>query len=234
MKFSTLLSWILLPWVLVAAVGSACAQCLLNHAGPGTAGTGYTAFETTGNTELDAFFEREIRKTLMIFGLPAVDAYHYDDTGSPNAVAIPIPGGMDQISFGLGLTTLLYRDFRLNPRAAVAGVISHEMAHILQYEKGGLDALPEFKKELQADFLAGYFLGYTHKIELATDQDAETFFDLFYSMGDTLFFSSDHHGTPEQRKRCALQGFHHGKNLEPIDRVYLEGIRFVRTMKLRE
>jgi predicted metalloprotease len=81
-------------------------------------------------------------------------------------------------------------------------VIAHEFGHILQHERGYLNAVSvggPLKAELNADFLSGYFLG-TRKLQIPSLQ--------FQKAGDLLMRKAGgDHGTPQQRLNAAEAGF---------------------------
>lgn len=226
-------TFLFIPLILIAHMIHG--QCMVQRlASPGQNWESeFKQFETTGNRSLDKFFVRQIHLALVVFSLNAVDMYFYDDRNDHNAVAI-YSAGLDVVSFGLGIIESKRREFALHPDQPCAALVAHEMGHIKQYSRGKLADLKTFQKELHADFLAGYFMGYKWRIELATKAEAESFFNLFFSIGDNAFNSSTHHGTPTQRRRAAMIGWEYGKLLRPIDEVYDEGIRIVSQFQIND
>lgn len=112
----------------------------------------------------------------------------------------------DDAEFGLG-------------DVAPQGILAHEWAHHVQFEKGYFDdPIPTFDPagpnqaeatrytELMADAMAAYFL--THKLGAALNQKrVEQFMEVFVQIGDCSFTSGSHHGTPSQRMAAAQLGF---------------------------
>ncbi|MGC4023063.1 MAG: hypothetical protein QM734_14525 [Cyclobacteriaceae bacterium] len=119
------------------------------------------------------------------------DLYCYFDN-PPNAGADvslnPLFDG--KIAMGINLLRNKLRDFNEH---AIAGVLAHEYAHVLQIKKRG--TLNGKERELQADFMAGYYFGDGDILE----NGAEKFAADLYSMGDYNFWDPQHHGTPEER-----------------------------------
>lgn len=99
----------------------------------------------------------------------------------------------------------------------VAGIISHEWGHQLQYANSkkwfgfSADDRPqtaEFTRqmELEADFFSSYFL--THKRGGAYNwKRVAGFNELFFNIGDCSFTSPGHHGTPRQRLNASRLGY---------------------------
>lgn len=87
---------------------------------------------------------------------------YYDDSASKNALACDdnlVSGTRGTVLFGLGLLNDLLK--QLDGDIAVLAVCAHEFAHIHQYKIGIMPRLdkdlPEYCKELYADFFCGLF-----------------------------------------------------------------------------
>lgn len=211
-----------------AGLPSSWGQCTIYANASGVSTSGHSPlYETTGSSVLDKVFVTETALSLDAFVLPKVDLYFYDDSSSPNAYAHNGPS-VGQVVFGLQLIERFRSQFPNNFHAACAAVVAHEMAHIKQFQLGHLEDLEEYQLELHADYLAGYYIGYQYAIELANERDADTFFDVFFSLGDDDFFSEDHHGSPSQRKRASIAGWNKGKLLLPISKAFYQGKLFVK------
>lgn len=183
--------------------------------------------EPSESNFLDRAVIAEVKQGLKVFELNSVDLYfnHANNAFAINEV------GMKVIILGLRLYERFSSSYHDKAFSAYTGVIAHELAHAKQYHVGGLSSLENFQKELHADYLAGYYIGYLQKIELANQNDAEIYFDMFYSLGDKDFFSSDHHGTPAQRKNATVEGWKVGKELHSINSAYLRGIKYVESIE---
>lgn len=137
----------------------------------------------------------------------------------------------DIILIGDGLISIL-AETGLDNNIVVAGVLSHEWGHQVQFNNAtrwygapfeAIPSSPEFTRytELQADFFSSYYL--THKRGATYNwKRVREFLQLFFSIGDCAFTSAGHHGTPDQRFAAATLGYHladetlpHGKILSP-------------------
>ena len=111
----------------------------------------------------------------------------------------------------------------------VAGLLSHEWAHQVQFENSvkwfGLKPeewlfAPEFTRqmELEADFFSGYFL--THKRGATYNwKKVAEFNELFYNIGDCDFNTAGHHGTPTQRQSAAKLGYSIASKTKPMGHI---------------
>lgn len=89
-------------------------------------------------------------------------------------------------------------------KMSVPGLLAHEYAHALQYRRGFLGS--ELKKELQADFMAGWYIAY--RCTCIAPQDVNAVFRSFYNKGERSGqFRSRTHGTPEERFAAAVSGY---------------------------
>lgn len=115
----------------------------------------------------------------------------------------------DKLIMGKGIIEV-YDAFGLGdvgPRA----IMAHEFAHHVQFELGAFDdgptdpAAATRRTELMADAMATHYA--THKLGLALNAKRVTDALLsFYTVGDCVFDSPGHHGTPLQRRRAADWG----------------------------
>ena len=88
--------------------------------------------------------------------------------------------------------------------AALAYILSHEYAHAAQ-TVGRFLPNNITKIELQADCLAGFYMGAMPNVTFDR-QDVQQIATLAYEIGDYEFNNTQHHGTPEQRTRAVLTG----------------------------
>jgi predicted metalloprotease len=94
--------------------------------------------------------------------------------------------------------------------AALAYIISHEYAHAMQIAHQfdyGVGAL----SELQADCLAGFYLGVIPNV-VFDQQDIGEITSLAYHLGDYYWGSEHHHGTPKQRVQAVVLGIQSSVN----------------------
>lgn len=127
----------------------------------------------------------------------------FDDGREPNAYAYWPETGKGEVAFGESLL-LHFLMKGESGKWAILSVMAHEYGHILQMERGvELYGRP---LELQADFLAGYYLGKvlpdSMRIHVRSVMAA-----CFFDFGDYWLNSPGHHGTPQERMLVALEGF---------------------------
>lgn len=89
--------------------------------------------------------------------------------------------------------------------AAFAYILTHEYAHAAQ-TVGGFRPNNITKIELQADCLAGFYMGVMPNVTFDR-QDIEEIAKLAYRIGDYEINNRQHHGTPRQRAQAVLLGF---------------------------
>ena len=129
----------------------------------------------------------------------------YNDAASPNAFATPAmldPQHRDgTVMFGY---RLLGSEVQQTGYAnfTVSAIMAHEFGHILQFKYG--ENLPTKQKELEADYIAGWYIGNTdvQVPALAISQALQS----FYQKGGYDFNSPNHHGTPEERVEAVEAG----------------------------
>jgi hypothetical protein len=150
-------------------------------------------------------YQREGLQLVQVFGMQPAGGF-LDDADGPNAFATPqvmFRNGPDgTVIFGLRLTaTELQRDGGVG--MALPAIMAHEFAHIRQFRDGRLDAFDTVVRELQADFLAGWYMklrGHLMPTDISPSLRA------FFERGDFEFNSEQHHGTPEQRLQAVVAG----------------------------
>jgi hypothetical protein len=134
-----------------------------------------------------------------------INAYAHQEKNYPAVGKI-----QDKIVFGDGLLqafdALGYGD--IAPQA----ILAHEFAHHIQYNLGikdyGIPLTPASSRryELMADAYAAYFLA--HPRGAATQlKGVQQAAEVFSNLGDCLFDSELHHGTPSQRKVATEWGY---------------------------
>jgi uncharacterized protein len=89
--------------------------------------------------------------------------------------------------------------------AALAYILAHEYAHAAQVV-GGFTPRSITQAELQADCLAGYYMGVMPDVDF-DDKDIEEIASIAFQVGDYEFNNKQHHGTPKQRALAVLSGF---------------------------
>lgn len=183
------------------SVGSLRGGCWLAASSGGVPGR---TSPSSGNQTLDRALLSEGQWVTRSFGV-SVFAVFLDDEDAPNAFASPAvtssayPDG----TIALGKTLLnseLGRDVGMG--FAVIAIMSHECAHIMQ-NKNRI-RLPGRYQELQADFMAGWYLGARSRFMYT---DVRPAFEAFFAIGDYDFNSPGHHGTPAERLGAIQAGY---------------------------
>lgn len=123
-------------------------------------------------------------------------------------------GQGDLIVIGDGIVELLAAT-GVEDKIVWSGILAHEWAHQIQFNKGYLDEYdvefnnnPERTRagELEADFFAAYYM--THKLGATYNwKRVEAFLEVFFNIGDCAFTNGGHHGTPIQRMEAARLGY---------------------------
>ena len=102
---------------------------------------------------------------------------------------------------------------------APQAILAHEFAHHIQYDLGIKDyAIPltpagNRRTELMADAYAAYFLSHAQGAAMEW-KSIEKAAEVFSSLGDCLFDSELHHGTPTQRKVATEWGYKVASNMQ--------------------
>ncbi|BAZ39660.1 hypothetical protein NIES4101_56140 [Calothrix sp. NIES-4101] len=87
---------------------------------------------------------------------------------------------------------------------ALAYIVAHEYAHAMQIAYGfGASSTPI--SELQADCLAGVYIGLIPNIEF-DNRDIQEIASFAYRIGDYNWHDPQHHGTPKQRVQAVVLG----------------------------
>lgn len=88
--------------------------------------------------------------------------------------------------------------------AALAYILAHEYAHAVQ-TVGRFRPRNITATELQADCLAGYYMGVIPNVTFDR-QDIQEIATLAHRIGDYEYNHAQHHGTPQQRTQAVLTG----------------------------
>jgi len=157
-----------------------------------------------GDITIDAFFNVTKSKLETFFGLNA-DIYFFQEQSGPQVMTLcstrdPLQS-KGTIRIGL---TLLKNDLwvEFNGVYMTTAVLAHQYAHLFQCSLNG--SLRGWKRELQADFLAGYFLGrksYNYENQL----DIQTFATVLFE-GD--WYEPFYHGSTFERTQALIDGYH--------------------------
>lgn len=182
------------------------------EAGAGTF-HGMRMFGTSGDRDFDFALAHTLSYLSDLFNvLPGFSFIEDNRYRIGNAIATS-DNLMDRadgtVGFGVQLLRTLFAEPE-HPEVHVAGVCAHEFAHIAQFKFGAIERLdhnqPTVKRsELHADFLAGYFAG-MRRLQRPSFP-AAVVAQAKYNLGDTAVDNPNHHGTPEERGRAAVEGF---------------------------
>jgi hypothetical protein len=187
------------------------AQCV----GGSLQGGGIVLFKTTGDAALDATINGEANTLASVFGV-APTLFTMDDQQSANAFANCSAG---QVLIGLRLLREQLWRMEYGP-LAVAGIMAHEFTHIYQCNHSvGLNTT---KKELQADYMAGWYL---KREKVVYGLDVSGFARSVWSMGDYNFRDPAHHGTPDQRVAAMTAGFN--DSAATVSTAYANSVRYL-------
>ncbi len=176
----------------------------------------------TGIISLDLKLHSEVRSLENFFAVKA-EFYVYNDGLKPNAYAMKtyLPLFDGRVAFGKN-----YLNFLQNKRSVgdlgIIATLAHEYAHILQFKYNC--QLPVKLRELHADYMAGYYLkkmGHTNWNALMS------FMHHFGEIGDYLKWSTDHHGSPHERRAAFLNGFQNAPTYA-ASQIYLLGLSYVK------
>ena len=135
-----------------------------------------------------------------------LNAFAFSAEGETDPIIAALP---DKLVMGKGIIEA-YDSFGLGdvgPRV----IMAHEFAHHVQYELGTFDTGPTDpsaatrRTELMADAMASYFATHKRGLSLNRKRVADALLS-FYTVGDCVFDSPGHHGTPLQRERAADWG----------------------------
>jgi hypothetical protein len=111
---------------------------------------------------------------------------------------------------------------------SLPAILAHEFAHSVQFKTGCL--LQGKKRELHADYIAGYFIAHRARFrKQSTAQAAKNFF----AKGDYMFNDAQHHGTPEERWNAFWAGYQLNKASKAPSGVYAynQGLLYLRRLK---
>jgi hypothetical protein len=159
---------------------------------------------TVWNPAQDAAFDDILAHLDSLYGVnPAF--FIFNDQGSPNAFATPKkfdPRYADgSVVFGYQLfNSEIQQTGRVN--FTIAAIMAHEFAHILQFKVG--EELPTKLSELEADYMAGWYLGSVSGTWLGVTSSQAL--RSFFNKGDYSFNSPTHHGTPDERVHAVEAG----------------------------
>jgi hypothetical protein len=201
--------------------------CLLD-ASPGQGLPG-RLLDGTGIPFIDNAFVVEMNGLISRFGVrPA--AYVLDEPGVENGFATRDRYNPRWVDGTVVITlALIQAELGITGQKnnfTMPAIMAHEFGHIYQFKRN--THLPTKLLELQADYLAGWYMGNREGSSQygigAFKQDSQSFFE----KGDYDFNSPTHHGTPEERGAAILQGYK--SSSLSLESVYAESTLWVNAM----
>lgn len=158
--------------------------------------------QTTGNPALDQAINQEVSQVQQFFhGYPAT--VNVFNEGSPQAMnAYSLPQGY--IMLGEYIMLDLSQFSPADPLLPVAGVLSHEWGHQVQFHNGWQPqaqstALP---MELEADYFSGFYMAFRSY----GGAEIQSYLSAVASLGNYDFANPSFHGTPQMRTAMAGAG----------------------------
>jgi hypothetical protein len=197
---------------------------------------------TTGDQTVDRNLDQAMKLVADLFGVtPAFGFYDpkkiYDeddaDSWIMNAWATQedtdLPGTKGTVAFGFDLFKRELYQYD-SSGSTIMAIIAHEFAHVLQGDRGYLSGLRlgyPMKSEINADFLAGYFLG-TRKREypnLSFQKAGELFIRLGRGSENNPRRT---HGNSKERLDAAEAGFGFAfRDRKPFEQAVAVGLDYV-------
>ena len=164
----------------------------------------------SGNSEFDYALAQTLSRMSDTLDVLPSFAYFDDFDGanayaSPRKLVLPSDGS---VLFGKRLFLKIMSQ-QEHPDVGITAVCAHEFGHILQFKYDLRDVFQEGarvkRKELHADFLAGYYAG--QRKLLKSDYPAAVFATQQESVGDPHVDHAQHHGRPDERATAIVRGF---------------------------
>lgn len=185
-----------------------------------------TLLRTSGNEIVDRAFNVEAQNLNQVF---RVNAAIFMLSGNVrNAYATPDTVDSSKADGRVIFSVALLQDEFAQTGAwnnfTVIVIMAHEFGHIYQF-KYGTQKLPVKLTELQADYLAGWYVGRREKVSNWKTNALQQAMTTLYNKGDYAFNNPTHHGTPQERLQAVNEGINHA-NLS-LSAVYEQSLEFV-------
>lgn len=160
---------------------------------------------SSGHADLDMFVFQEILDLEKFFGVD-LDFFFLLEDYDKNAMYTPSCNQNCQGTVFLGVKMLYSELIKENGGYVLKAILAHEFGHCIQHLDNWKE--PGKRPELFCDFISGYYMGKQYNL---SEQELNTLFESFFSMGDNMYWSNDHHGTGTERKCSFLEGFYYAK-----------------------
>ncbi|MCD8539495.1 MAG: hypothetical protein LRY55_06770 [Leadbetterella sp.] len=172
--------------------------------------SGERTLSTTGNADMDNAIRREVGILRNSFDINCA-VWLFDDEDSPNADAsnritdYMKPDGTIRLGYNMMQKQLGYSNWG----GTIPFILAHEFGHVKAFKNNWNfrgDDYTVKKDELFADFCAGLYM-WDRQFFLTTD--IQSTIRAFIDLGDTEFTNRNHHGTPEERMKALIAGYHY-------------------------
>jgi hypothetical protein len=177
---------------------------------------------SSGNVELDNICFEEINRLQIFFGVK-IDFFYLKENYGENAFYNSNCEYNCNGSVFLGYNMLEKQRKKEHGIECVKAILAHEFGHCVQH----LMKWQELgkRRELHSDFMAGYYMGRSYQ---HSDSEVEALFKEFFSMGDTDYFDSNHHGTNQERQCAFLEGYYFAKESNTtVETANAYGVQYV-------
>jgi hypothetical protein len=205
--------------IILSLINNIKGQCY--SAGQNLPNSGFIV-QTSGYADLDKIVFQEINQLQQFFGVK-IDFFYLLETYNANAMYDRRCNYNCNGSVFLGIKMLYNQLQKKHGIECVRAILAHEFGHCVQF----LMNWNEFGKrpELHADYMAGY---YTGKMYNYSEDQINSLFKEFYSMGDYNYWTTDHHGTAIERKCAFEEGYYFAKeNNTTVQLANSYGIQYV-------
>jgi hypothetical protein len=200
---------ILLALIRIALLLLPCGHLVRAQTCLGNIQSSYTSIsKTTGNLMLDQAFNKELDRISGLYRIYPNFFMADDSRGGMNASAFDCgvtPGSRYTIVFG---AHLMLNEFSLTGpnNYSIPAILAHEFTHIVQFQRGTV--LPGTGKELQADFMAGWYTAKVNEWSFDRFSAISQSIVSFFMKGDDFINNNDPdpHGTREQRVAAIKAG----------------------------
>lgn len=170
---------------------------------------GAALYQSSGNAQIDVSLSRELGTLRLVFRVNPFFGL-YDDSSGMNAYATPPDAVHPQGTVAFGMHLMADELRRTNFTGySIPAIMAHEFGHIVQ-SQNGINVTGKYR-ELQADYLAGWYMGNRERAANDAMDAMVTSTTNFFEKGDYSFNDRSHHGTPDERKAAVVEGFLHYK-----------------------
>lgn len=193
---------LILLFIISVSKFNALSQCY--SAGENLPNTGFI-LQGSGYDDLDEFVQKEIKSLEDFYGVN-IDFFFLLEDFNKNAMFTPTCTHSCRGTVFLGIKMLYSELKKNNGDYTLKAILAHEFGHCVQHINNWNE--PGKRPELFSDFMSGYYMG--KKYDLG-DNELNSLFSSFFSMGDRQYWSPSHHGTGTERQCSFLEGYYFAK-----------------------